>query len=166
MRLVEERDKIEGSDGERKGWRRTISRVWYTFYYEICDYYFKFSEPNIKFNNREIGRCFRFFAYKTTVKIIAASFSVNWLIDLRLQHITHSRDRVCTCTVSFRRLYGIKQSSSTSGNRQTATPAGLRIVNSSVCPGSWAHYCIITKHKHTHTLTKGYTLHTQAVCGL
>lgn len=61
--------------------------------------------------------------------------------------------------VSFRRLHGVKPSSCKSASRQTATPAGLRIVNSSLCPGYWAHYCIIKKtHTHTHTLTKGYTL--------
>lgn len=32
-----------------------------------------------------------------------------------------------------------------------AATAGLRIVNSSLCPGYWAYYCTITKHTLTHS---------------
>ena len=54
-----------------------------------------------------------------------------------------------------------------SANRQTATPAGLRIVNSSLCPGYWAYYCIITKHTHAYAHTHTHThkrIYTHGLC--
>lgn len=72
---------------------------------------------------------------------------------------THSRDSERRYTVSFRQLCGIKPSSCKSVYRQTATTAGLRTVNSSLCPGYWTYYCLITKHTRAHTHTHSQRVH-------
>lgn len=90
-----------------------------------------------------------------------------WLMEWRFKLFlppsnTHTAETLHAHTVWFAHLCVPKPSSCKPVDRQTATTAGLRTVNSSLCPGYWAYYCISAKnthtHSHIHTHThRGYT---------
>lgn len=71
---------------------------------------------------------------------------------------THTAETLHAHTVWFAHLCVPKPSSCKPVDGQTATTAGLRTVNSSLCPGYWAYYCISAKNTHTHS-----HIHTQRI---
>lgn len=125
-----------------------------------CSVYSHKPPPPQKKNSFKQSRSWEMAFSKLFSKKMAGSFSAIWLVIYARSTSIKHRDSERRYTVSFRQLCGIKPSSYKSVYRQTATTAGLRTVNSSLCPGYWTYYCLITKHTraHTHSHThKGYT---------